>query len=221
MCRVGSSLQNRYPTPPHLGTNGLTAPWCTLGIRCSDAISSPQMTLNSWPSLPTDVAIGSTPRLSPANHEFSIERPHFAEIADIISFATPQYTGPVTIFLDSHFNVTKAHISNFRATTFNLLPGQLLPLVQWRENHQRDVAIIFKIESDRILSQLTYDWDDPDPVTGQVCGNPVLEWSANSLDDLKELFLALRQVIQDLSVPCLDSVKSTFDNGERDRLCEE
>lgn len=221
MCRAGSNLQNRYPTPPHLGT-GLTAePWCTLGTGYSDAISSPKMTLKSWPSLVTDVTMCWTPRLIAANHEFWIERPHFAEIADIISFATPQYTAPVTIFVDSHINVTKAHISNFRATTFNLLPDQVLPLVQWRENYQRDVAIIFKIESDTILSQLTYAWDAPDRGSGQICGNPVLEWSVNRLDDLKELFLALRHVIQDLSVPCLDFVKSASDNGDGHEISEE
>ena len=173
------------------------------------------------PSLPTNVMVGSIPPLFAADNEFMFERPHFAQIAEIVSFATPQYTGPITIFLDSHFNITKAHISNLGATAFTLFLGQVLPLIQWRENDERNVAIIFKIESDSTLSHLTFQEGGYGGVTGQIWRNPVMEWSAIRLDDLNGLFLALRQAVQNLPIPFIESIKSTSDNGQGHRLGEE
>ena len=48
-----------------------------------------------------------------------------------------------------------------------------------------------------------------------------MEWSASDLDDLKELFLVLRQAVQDLQIPYVESVKSTSDNGQGYRGGEE
>jgi len=195
-------------------------PWCALGTPYSNPVSGLQMSQSQWPSLPTNIAVGSNPGLFVAHREFTFERPHFVQIAEIISFATPQYTGPVTIFLDSRFNSAKAHISNFRAKTLTLLLGDVMPLVQWRENDERDVAIIFKIEYDGTLSQLTYQGGGYE-VPGQIWRNPVMEWSAIRLDHLKELFLALRQAVQGLTIPYVDSVGSSSDNGQGHRLGEE
>lgn len=127
--------------------------------------------------------------------DFANRRPSFARIAEVISSATPQFTGPVTIFLDSQFQSVKAHISRLRATGYTALPGQsnTLPVVKWRLNDETDVLAIFKVENDGSLSHLTHYGTE---MCGRALSQCFMEWLVPRIEDLKELFIAAEHCFQ-------------------------
>jgi hypothetical protein len=176
-------------------------PWPTF----SNNLSS---TSSTWTDLSYDTPSYNTPTdplcLNPftTNQGVTYSRPDFAKIAEVVSFATPQFTGPVTIFLDSHFQSAGAHITNLHATTFNFLPSQVIPwlVVEWTENDETDVLAIFKVEYNGLLSHLRhYGTRSGCQVNGKRWQRCFLQWLVHRIEYLKELFIALQHVVELLS----------------------
>jgi hypothetical protein len=131
------------------------------------------------------------------------DRPDFLTIATVIWSSTPQFTAPITNFLDMHFRSIQARITGFRATTLNLLSDQLnpWPVVEWREDGDTDVLVIFKVEDNEPCSYLMHFGMGLNyEVNGKRWRRSAVRWLVPSMDYLQELFTALHHLLGLVSV---------------------
>jgi hypothetical protein len=133
------------------------------------------------------------------DYSANYHRPDYATITDIISSAMPQFSIVIAPFLENHFQATKARITGFRARAVAYFPGQVKPwpVVEWREDQDTDVSVIFDIEN--LGSPCSYLMH-----TGVELGwhgecrrwrKSSLMWLVAEIHQLKELFVAAQQIL--------------------------
>jgi len=126
-------------------------------------------------------------------------RPDYSTIMATISGALPQHSLLITNFLENHFQNTKARVTGLRARAVNYFPGQVKPwpVVEWREDQDTDISLIFDIENQELpCSYLMHTgvglgWHGE----GRRWRKSSFMWFVAEVHQLKELFVAAQQIL--------------------------
>lgn len=164
---------------------------------------------------------------APAAREYvpALSQPIFPdrdEIYKVLSvYKPPILIGPVAGFLVDYFTCKNTAITNFRVSVFKGLNQHNDPewlMLQWDESELKDeVFAIFKVNTKAGLSStLVHSGHGGRQPGGQRWANSLFAWWVLTMEDLKELLVAGRQVLGVMNLADQEMVEKFFDPAQTD-----